>query len=46
MLYKAGMQFKSIQLQTRHSAIETFTKHYIDGREPPQSYIDKPLAVA
>ena len=40
------MRIKAIQLQTRHSAIETLTKHYIDDRERAAPYLNKALAFA
>lgn len=41
LLSKTGMKLKSIQLKTRHSNIETLTKHYIDDSEPARQYLDK-----
>ena len=41
LLSKSGMKLKSIQLKTRHSNIETLTKHYIDDSEPARKYLDK-----
>lgn len=46
MLYKSGMQVKAIQLQTRHSSIETLAAHYIDDRESATPYLERALATA
>lgn len=41
LLNKSGMKLKAIQAKTRHSNIETLTKHYIDDAEPAGKYLDK-----
>ena len=38
------MQLKAFQ--TRHSAIETLTKHYIDDKKSTAPYINRALVVA
>jgi site-specific recombinase XerD len=41
LLNKSGMRLKSIQVKTRHSNIETLTKHYIDNSESAWPYLQK-----
>jgi integrase/recombinase XerC len=40
-LYKSGMGLKAIQEKTRHSNIETLTRHYIDDAAPATPFLRK-----
>ena len=45
ILYKSGMGIKAVQVKTRHTNIETLTKHYIDDTEPAKAYLDTAFAM-
>jgi len=40
LLFKKGMNVKSVQKLSRHKSIEVLFKHYIDISEPPTPYLD------
>jgi integrase len=40
-LYKSGMGLKAIQEKTRHSNLETLTRHYIDDAAPATPFLRK-----